>query len=110
LSSFIKPTAACERRAPRRDTKYKERGIFIWRMRTSARSLRSTSQRTTHARDDGHAHAHLHAALDAFDRANSQVAIPYHYLAESSSFKSKEARDKVRSKENLREEASTNDE
>jgi hypothetical protein len=45
-NNFIKPTAACERRAPRRDTKYNERGILSWRMRTSARSFPSTSQRT----------------------------------------------------------------
>jgi hypothetical protein len=46
FSRRIRPTAACESRAPRRDTKYSEPGIFIWRMRTPARSLRSTSQRT----------------------------------------------------------------
>ena len=42
----MSPTAACESRAPRRDTKYKERGILSCRMRTSARSFLSTSQRT----------------------------------------------------------------
>ena len=45
-SNRINPTAACDSRAPRRETRYNDRGILSCRMRTSASSFRSTSQRT----------------------------------------------------------------